>query len=158
MNGWQGKGAIVTLLAGSLAAGCGGGGVDKSNQRVPDLARPIYPTCRVPGFVKPKVQQVPSPSGKGGGWQLSFLPPPLTVRHPGVTTNVLIVERVASAPAAGVKGGHTTTIAGRKVSLRAPNAKASVFVAQWKTNRAVYIALANGNKPDTLERFIACFP
>jgi hypothetical protein len=76
----------------------------------------------------------------------------------GDTNNVLIIEQSPRLPPLGVKRGHTTVVAGRRVSIRSSSAKSKTFVAQWNTSSARYIALANGTQQTVLERFIACLP
>ena len=123
----------------------------------PALARPVYPRCRFSSFRTLPPRQVSGPGG-GLGWQLSYLPLPLSRARPGVTNDVLIVEQSPELPAIGVVHGHTISVGGQRVSIRAPTGKINVFEAQWNTQAARYVALANGNSPTVLEKFIGCLP
>jgi hypothetical protein len=50
-------------------------------------------------------------------------------------------------------------IAGRQVSVHAPNSAGASFTAQWRTRRAHYAFVADGAKGmDTIKRFVACLP
>lgn len=148
----------------AVVVGCGGGESDSSQPSdekaatVKALPRALLPTCRIAGFSKPNVKAVPAPGGQGRAWRLSYLAPPLVPTRRGQTTNVLIIERPPSVPPVGVKGGRSIDVAGRRVSLRSPSSRSNVYLAQWNTDRAHYLALANGRRDDVLKRFIACLP
>lgn len=136
-----------------VLAGCGSGRKASS-----ELAKPIYPSCSFKNFAPPSATAIPGPNG-GKAWQVAYRPIPLSPYRPEETSVVMLVEQSPSLPQVGIRLGHTVTVAGHKVSLRYPGAGgARVFGAQWNTSRARYIALANGTRPDTLERFISCLP
>jgi hypothetical protein len=71
---------------------------------------------------------------------------------------VLVLEQSPELPRTSVARGHPVVIAGRRVSFRAPDAKSDAFLAAWNTKRARYVVLANGKRPTTLKRFVACLP
>jgi hypothetical protein len=124
----------------------------------PGLSHPVYPRCEFPTFTKPKVSKAATPPQDGQSWLLSYLPLPLApVRH-GQTYTVAIVERSPAVPNRGVKGGRTVILAGRRVSLKRPTGKFTVYIAGWKTARANYLLLANGKGQETLKEFISCLP
>lgn len=156
---------MAALLASVALAACSGPhrGVDRASPETSTsasrlattgLARAIYPHCDFPGFRRVSVASV---HGIGGqGWNLSYLPLAGSQFQPGVTSTVLIIEQSPRLPWAGMKGGHTIVVAGRRVSLRAPTSRIKAFGAQWHTVHARYLALANGTDPAVLEHFIAC--
>jgi hypothetical protein len=160
--------ALLALVTGIAVAGCGNSGEKKASggngsgktprRSGPSLSRPVYPRCAFPTFAKPTA----SPTTAFGGskaWQLSYRPQPLSrTPPPEQTSNVLIVEQSPVLPPPSVTRGHATVVAGRRVSLRAPDATSDGFVAAWRTRRARYVVLANGKRPATLKRFIACLP
>jgi hypothetical protein len=165
----RGRISTLTLVLPLLAfAGCGGDGEGEGSHAktaggratttpAPALSSPIRPRCKFRAFRHPTVQRTIGPGG-GHGWQVSYLPPALSRVRPGQTTNVLIVEQSPALPASGVEGGQTIIVAGRRVSFRTPAAKTGTFLAEFKTKRARYTVLANGDRPTTLKKFIACLP
>jgi hypothetical protein len=166
MQGGRGAQVGVLLVASVLVSGCGGGDdggksgkAKKSRGPAPGLARPVYPTCALAGFKKPHVTQVPGPGG-GRAWQIGYRPTKANFQKlgPGDTSIILLVEQSPKLPRSGVQGGHDVTIAGHSVSLREPDAKAKVFVGQWKTQRARYILLTNGRSPAKLRQLAGCLP
>ena len=172
MSGMARTLALAVVVAGIAVAGCGGGddktssgGGDKTSSTStsaassPGLARAVYPKsiCVPPQFRKPVA--TPSTDQRGGrAWQVSFLLPGLAKHHPGDTTNVLVIEQSPALPQETAKRGQPTFVAGRRVSLRSPDAQSRVFLAVWRTKRAGYVVIANGNRPETLKRFIGCLP
>jgi hypothetical protein len=151
--------AASAIIVGVVFAGCGDGTTKRSSGTGASPSHPLYPGCVFSGFDKPKV--FPAPGARPGtsrGWRILYLPPPLSAVHPGQTNNVTILERSPALRQGPVKGGRTTNVAGRRVSLLAPSATYPLYVASWKTARASYLVLGNGKRANTLKRFIACLP
>lgn len=137
--------AVATL--GIAATGCGGGEGD-------GLAKPVFSNCVPKDFGKPRASRA---GGKGSGfWLVYYFHDRRKPQKIGDTTSVSITERPTRYPRGRIRGGREVTVAGRSVSLFGSSRIG--YVAQWKTGRATYAAIANGAKPDVLKRFIKCMP
>jgi hypothetical protein len=176
---------IPALIAASLAAGCGDDdsdgdrepaartGTDAASAEttasgelpagLPALRRPILPRCREKGFRKAAVTPMPPEpeDGFGAGWRViyqfnqGFVAP----KDPDATTSITFLETAPATPRGQAQGEgvREALIAGRKVSLSGTGGR-QAYIAIWKTRKARYLALANGNKRGILDRFIACMP
>lgn len=97
--------------------------------------------------------------GFGAGWKViyqrnqGFVAP----KDPDATTSITFLQTAPSTPRGAAQGGREVEIAGRKVSLSGTGGR-QAYIAIWKTDKARYLALANGNNRETLDRFIACMP
>jgi hypothetical protein len=149
--------SLAALLATAVVAGCGGGN-DSGSSTGADLANPVGLNCDPAGFQhKPPARHFAQndPSGWSITYRANFAD---VAAHPGVTTNMVLIEESPQLPANGVRGGHPVTVKGQQVSLKTNPVPPQSHVAQWKTAKARYIAISNGARPTKLEELIACLP
>jgi hypothetical protein len=146
---------LVALLAVAVLSGCGG---DSGSGDAADLANPVGVNCDPAGFQhKPPARHYEgsNPSGWSVTYRANFAD---VAKHPGLTTNMVLIEESPQLPANGVRGGHPVTVKGQQVSLKTNPVPPQSHVAQWKTAKARYIAISNGARPTKLEELIACLP
>jgi hypothetical protein len=148
---------LLALVAVAAITGCGSNG-DSGSGSTPDLANPLGTNCNPGGF-----QHRPPARHYAGsdpsGWSITYRARFADVAaHPGLTTNIVLIEESPQLPANGVRGGHQVTVKGQQISLKTNPVPPQSHVAQWKTTEARYIAISNGARPTKLEELIACLP
>jgi hypothetical protein len=125
-------------------------------KEVPGLPKPVFPRCGVGRFNKPVT--VPLVSDNGAQyWRVLYQVPVTAPKVNGVPTQLTLVEQSAKNLRGKLDGGKEVEVAGRKVSLRPAQPETPSNVAQWKTGKAKYILLADGNIAE-MRKVIACFP
>jgi hypothetical protein len=117
----------------------------------------LVASCGTDRFAKPQTKPLIS-TGKPKGWQVVYVyprgaPPP---RH-GETTAVTLVEYGPSGALPVSKGAQVIDVAGRRISFY-ERTKTTAYVARWQTDKARYVALADGKTPVTLKKIISCLP
>jgi hypothetical protein len=152
---------VTALVAAAATAGCGGDDGDSGSEGsepepTADLAKPLLAECDVEGLQASEPERQIR-EGTPTGWKLNFR---ATSSKPnsGETTVIFLIEESPELPAEGVTGGQTITVDGQEASLRTITEPGVQHVAQWKTDKARYIAFGNGDTPARLKALIACMP
>jgi len=163
MDGRKALGALAALSVCAWSAGCESGAAPKAKTSGAGggLTRPLYPRCATTGFAKPVVTRLESDQrGSGATWSLQYrVARSSAARAAGRTMNVVVVEASPASRAAPANpGSRAISIAGRGVTVHAPVTSHTAFTAQWKTPRANYAMVADGEGMSTIGRFVACLP
>lgn len=157
MRGSRKSLVVAAVVAAAATAGCGDGdGPAAESEGTPELARPLLAQCGTGGLTQSEPERQIR-EGEATGWKITYR---AKVAKPesGETTGIFLIEESPELPAEGVTGGHPITVQGQAASLRTITEPGVQHVAQWRTDRARYIAFSDGATPARLKRLIACLP
>jgi hypothetical protein len=159
------RGAILgAAVALAVLVGCGGSGTNDartattaktSAAKSKGLATALRPRCGVGRFGRRRINPVVKDGKKS--WQLSFVLAPTAPKIEGQTTTMTVLES-EPGPVETVVGAHFVTVAGRRVSLRKKSPQIPNHIAEWRTDKAHYVALADGDTTEALYDLIRCLP
>jgi hypothetical protein len=119
------------------------------------LGKPIYPRCAISRFGDPQVTPI-TDSGPMY-WRITYQLPASAPRVAGIPIQLTLIEQAPEGSRGKLNGAREVVVAGHSVSLRRARPKTPSNVARWKTAKARYTLLQDG-EISNVRRVIACLP